>query len=317
MFNRGCRRPERQVNVQAAAEEGKEQAFGGTMNLNEYQEQAARTDIRPDPSDVSFPLLGLAGEVGTLVAEYKKSLRSGEMYVGFRDQVAEELGDLLWYVAALARTCGLSLDDIATQNIEKTRLAWSSELPELVTYDESHPENERLPRHLTITFHLTDDGRVRLFLGEKSVGDPLDDNAYEEDHYRFHDALHLAHAAVLGWSPLTRSLLGKKRRSQPEVDRVEDGARAIFLEEGLVAFVFTEAERRGFFENTARVDWELLKTIQRITDHLEVRNQPPVAWQSAILQGYEVWRALRANGGGSVELNLDARTFKYLGPPNN
>lgn len=286
------------------------------MDLNEYQRRAAETDIRPDPSDVSFPLLGMAGEVGTLVAEYKKSMRSGEMYVGFRDQVEEELGDLLWYVGALARTCGLSLNDIAERNLEKTSVAWGNDLPAPKTYDDGFPDDERLPRQATLTFTSDEDGLVRLFMGPEAVGDPLDDNAYEEDHYRFHDALHLANAAVLGWSPLTRALLKKKRASRPEIDRVEDGARAIFLEEGLVAYVFSEAERRGFFENTDRVDWELLKTIQRITHHLEVGDQPAAAWQAAILQGYGVWRQLRVNNGGSVALDLDARTFTFTKPPN-
>jgi NTP pyrophosphatase (non-canonical NTP hydrolase) len=285
------------------------------MEMNEYQQRAASTDIRPDPSDVSFPLLGLAGEVGTLVAEYKKSMRSGEMYVGFRDQVAEELGDLLWYIGALARTCGLSLNDIAERNLEKTALAWGSDLPPPNVYDEGFPDDERLPRKAILTFTSDPQGLVRLFMGPNAVGDPLDDNAYEEDHYRFHDALHLANAAVLGWSPLTRSLLKRKRQSRPEIDRVEDGARAIFLEEGLVAYVFSEAERRGFFENTDRVDWELLKTVQRISNHLEVGNQPPAVWQSAILQGYNVWRQLRANGGGSVTLDLDTRSFTYAARP--
>jgi hypothetical protein len=42
--------------------------------------------------------------------------------------------------------------------------------------------------------------RVKIYMGTEPAGDALDDNSYEEDHYRSHDALHLAHAAVLDWS---------------------------------------------------------------------------------------------------------------------
>lgn len=44
-------------------------------------------------------MLGLAGETGELLNEYKKHLRDGEAHVLFKDRVAEELGDLLWYIA--------------------------------------------------------------------------------------------------------------------------------------------------------------------------------------------------------------------------
>ncbi|HYO60509.1 MAG TPA: nucleotide pyrophosphohydrolase, partial [Actinomycetota bacterium] len=205
------------------------------MDFDEYQRLAALTDARPDRSDVGFPLLGLAGEVGTLIAEHKKSMRFGEMYVSFPMQVAEELGDLLWYAAALARTCGLSLNEIAEGNLRKTAAAWSGELPPAHVYDEGFPPQERLPRRASFTFTSDPNGVVRIFFGAEPVGHPVDDNAYEEDHYRFHDAFHLANAAVLGWSPLLRSLLKRKRKSSATIDRVEDGARAIFLEEGIVA----------------------------------------------------------------------------------
>jgi hypothetical protein len=52
------------------------------------------------------------------------------------------------------------------------------------------------------------------------------DNAYERAGYRFHDVFHLAFAAVLGWSPITRALLKRKRKSSPEVDEVEDRGRS-------------------------------------------------------------------------------------------
>ena len=59
-----------------------------------------------------------------------------------------------------------------------------------------------------------------------NTGDRLTDNALEPDDYRFHDVFHYAYAAVLTWSPVTRSLLRLKRKSKPKLDEVEDGALA-------------------------------------------------------------------------------------------
>lgn len=285
------------------------------MDFDEYQQLTATTDVRPDPTDPAFPLLGLAGEVGSLVAEYKKRLRARDSYEGFAEEVREDLGDLLWYAATLARTVGLSLSDVAAANLAKAAQAFGASLPPPSIYDAEFPSAQRLPRQLTATFvpHEKDGiPHVSMYLGESTVGDPLNDNAYEEDHYRFHDVLHLAHVAVLGWSPLFRALLKAKRKQDPQIDRVEDGARAIFLEEGLVAYVFSEAATLGFFEGSDRVPWDLLKTIRRMTSHLEVQDQPPVAWQAAILQGYAVFRELRRHDGGIVQGDLDARAVRFV-----
>ena len=153
-----------------------------------------------------------------------------------------------------------------------------------------------------------------MYLGDTRVGDPLNDNAYVEDFYRFHDAFHLACAAVLGWSPILRRLLRCKRKHDDDTDQVEDGARAQATEEGLSMYVFSVADRFNFFRDVERVDWELLKTARRMTQHLEVRGQAPVAWQRSILQAYDTWHALIEHDGGLVEADLDARTLKFVSP---
>jgi len=285
------------------------------MDLDEYQAATARMDIRPEPHDVALPLLGLAGEVGSLVAEYKKRLRDGESYSAFEVEVREDLGDLLWYTATLARTVGLSLSDVAASNIQKTELMFGDALPAARQYDSAFPLDQQLPRQFAMRFEPATgkDGlpRVAIFLGRKVFGDRLDDNAYEDDGYRFHDAFHLAHAAVLGWSPVTRALLKRKRKSDVLVDRVEDGARAIAHEEGLAAFIFSEAVRYGYFRDATNIGWNLLKVVTRMVARLEVGDQPPNAWRRAILQGYGVWHQLREHNGGVVECDLDARSVVY------
>ncbi len=285
------------------------------MELDEYQRRAAATDLRSDQQDVAFPLLGLAGEVGSLVAEYKKHVRAETPYDGFIEEAREDLGDLLWYLAALARTLDLSLDDVAERNLAKTSAAWGDQLPPAAAYDDGFPAVQQLPRSFIIRFASYErEGlhHVSMYLGDTTVGDPLNDNAYVEDYYRFHDAFHLGCAAVLGWSPILRQLLGRKRKQDDDIDRVEDGARAQAIEEGLSAYVFSLAGRFDFFRDVERVDWELLKTVRRMTQHLEVGDQPPVAWQRTILHTYDVWRALVEHGGGVVQGNLDQRTLTFV-----
>src|SRR4029079_14836619 len=95
------------------------------------------------------------------------------------------------------------------------------------------------------------DGRVgvRVFInGEEGKTDlsELTDNAYENDGYRFHDVSHRADAAVLGWSPIIRSGLKRKRKSNHKTDEVEDGGRAKAIEEGVSAHVFCYAAEHNF-----------------------------------------------------------------------
>ena len=94
------------------------------MDFDTYQGLARRTDRNPaiDEEGMMIPLLGLAGEAGELLTEYKKFLRDGESHVLFKEQFAEELGDLLWYLTNVATKFGLSLTKIAQNNLTDIRL---------------------------------------------------------------------------------------------------------------------------------------------------------------------------------------------------
>jgi NTP pyrophosphatase (non-canonical NTP hydrolase) len=293
------------------------------MQLKEYQEIAQRTEtrVRTAGSDVIVPILGLAGEVGELLNEYKKKLRDGDAHEHFTDRVAEELGDILWYVAATATKFGLDLEDIAERNIRKTQARWGTHdhhtLLPAWAFDAKCEESERLPRQFIADFRpLFENGthKIRVFIDGVQMGDPLTDNAYESDGYRFHDVFHLACAAVLGWSPVARRLLGKKRRSQAKLDEVEDGGRAIAIEEGISALVFAYARDHKWFEGITSVDYDLLKAIRIMTSSLEVSVRTTGEWERAILSAYNVWRQLEKNQGGKVALDLDKATISYIGP---
>lgn len=207
------------------------------MELDEYQREAQATDQLPagDANDLIVPLLGMAGEVGSLLAEFKKHLRDGEAHSLFPEQMAEELGDILWYLANTATKFDLSLREIAKNNLRKTRDRWMVGDGETYRlFDEDLPRAEQLPR--TFMAEISDSstasgrGRMAITIDGVPAGDALQDNAYVEDGYRFHDIFHLAHAAKLGWSPVLRGKLlspKRKRASNSLIDEVEDGGRAM------------------------------------------------------------------------------------------
>jgi NTP pyrophosphatase (non-canonical NTP hydrolase) len=293
------------------------------LDFETYQKEALRTDRVPardgtdDTLSLIVPMLGLAGETGQLLSEYKKHLRDGEAHRLFKERVCEELGDLLWYVANVASKFGLTLDEIAATNLAKVQARWAIERLEPLTFDSDLPDGERLPRRFEVELIDVEDEdrrRVRVLIDGKAFGAGLTDNAYDPDGYRFHDVFHFAYAAVLGWSPITRSLLRCKRKSRPLLDEVEDGGRAAVIEEGVAVLAFDYARRHRMLEGVAVLDFQLLRTIKDMTSHLEVRQRTTGEWEQAILQGFEVWRAVFSARGGRIAIDLDARRIAYLGP---
>lgn len=288
------------------------------MEIDDYQRLAQRTDQVPARTGdgLVVALMGLAGEVGTLATDYKKRLRDGDSYRFYADDLLVELGDVLWYVANIAHKSGLSLDDVAQANLAKLADRWQRPAGGAPLYDAGFPDAERLPRELLVDFRQDPEtGKVRVTLDDGTqLGNDLGDNSRVDDGFRYHDVLHLSHLATLGWSPVLRGFLKRKRRSDPRVDDTEDGGRAKVTEEGIVAYVFSRAREEGFFEHRSRVDNDVLQTVTRLVGHFEVRDRTAGEWEHTILTGFDVWRRLRENGGGLVKADLDARTLRYLSP---
>ena len=289
------------------------------MHLNEYQERANSTDqqplgedLEPNSSGMLVPLLGMVGELGELLAEYKKWLRDGQAYSLFPDRAKEELGDLLWYLSNTATKFGLSLEEVGRYNLQKTANRWPPKEIETTTcglLDEEYPPEERLPRRMDVTINEGGSKVVKMFIDGRQVGDDLRDNRYDDDGYRFHDVFHLTYASILGWSPILRALLRRKRKSNPAVDEVEDGGRARVIEEGIAAMVFSYSERRNFLEGAEGVSFELLRTIKDMTAHLEVSCRAEGEWEKAIMEGFRIWRQVRDSGEGKLKADLERGTI--------
>ncbi|EKD58785.1 MAG: pyrophosphatase [uncultured bacterium] len=94
------------------------------MNFNEYQKESRKNAIYPAiGSNFYFPVIGLAGETGEVAEKVKKILRDKDGMVDdqSREEVKKELGDVLWYLSQIASEFDLSLEDVATGNLEKIK----------------------------------------------------------------------------------------------------------------------------------------------------------------------------------------------------
>tara|TARA_R100001086_G_scaffold238049_1_gene162499 strand:+ start:464 stop:856 length:393 start_codon:yes stop_codon:yes gene_type:complete len=95
--------------------------FSKNILFDTYQKSAIETAIYPDQYKILYPALGLAAEAGEVANKVKKLARDGEASLpeNWREQVAAEIGDVLWYCAALAHDLDMSLSVIAAHNKEK------------------------------------------------------------------------------------------------------------------------------------------------------------------------------------------------------
>lgn len=87
------------------------------LEFNDYQKKARKYAVYDVKKfKVVYPALGLSGESGEVVDKIKKWLRDG---VVNKEDVAKELGDVLWYLAILSEDLGYPLSEIALMNLEK------------------------------------------------------------------------------------------------------------------------------------------------------------------------------------------------------
>ena len=90
-----------------------------TLTLDEYQKLAARTAGAGGDGDrrLVISALGLAGEAGEFANMVKKMTAHGHSISP--ETLADELGDVLWYAAAIATELGTTLSDVAQKNLDK------------------------------------------------------------------------------------------------------------------------------------------------------------------------------------------------------
>ena len=91
------------------------------MDISDYQKQSARTmpkNLHVEPL-LTNVCLGLAGESGEIIEHVKKVVFHGHQLD--RDYLKKEIGDVLWYVAAMASALDLDLGEVAQANVDKLK----------------------------------------------------------------------------------------------------------------------------------------------------------------------------------------------------
>lgn len=91
------------------------------MSLDEYQQCALETAVYPEEYNIVYPALGMAGEAGEVADKVKKVIRDGNAdFTPIKcEEIAMEIGDVMWYCAVLADRIGYKLDTIARMNHRK------------------------------------------------------------------------------------------------------------------------------------------------------------------------------------------------------
>ena len=228
------------------------------------------------------------------------------------DDFKKRLIELVTIYLKIVQASKIPFQFILKDNQNKARGRFlKPKIETLPSFDITFPEDERLPRKFEIEIREKQNGKTYLRWNNVFIGDPLTDNIADKDGYRFHDVFHFSHAAILHWSPVFRALIKHKRKSDPKTDENQDSGRAIVIEEGVSAYIFSYAKQMDFFENQNKVSFDLLKTISNFVKGYEVESCPLYMWEEAILKGYAVFRELKANKGGIIMGNLDKRTIKY------
>jgi len=380
------------------------------MRVDEYQEKAVLSDQSKGSATARYLLLGLFGEAGGVLTAVKKRERDKEAAFTYLTQIKEELGDLLWYIAAVAHRndtklsslvapllthsvmpqmiefshlqhrvtftslkpsrhlelrlvrlasavgdlvqkqteslhtritssadeaftevfrrildvanrVGVSLEEVVSFNLDKVNARWPSVRKYPARFDGGYPSYEQLPHKMVIDIREVVNGKNQYFVLQTCnnihVGDRLTDNIADPDEYRFHDVFHYAYAAILGWSPVMRSLLRLKRKSDKSIDEAQDGARAVLIEEGISTLVFNEAKRQDFFRDVqpGRLSFDLLKTIKAFVRGYEVEDLPYWLWEDAILQGFQAFRFLQEHRAARVTIVSSTRKLEVAPHP--
>lgn len=288
-----------------------DEIFGEAANHGNFKNVGAASDIAEGAmAYIAVPIAAAASLDTTLV----RLGQSAAALLGSTPARSELVAFARAYLDAI-HAAELAFSDVARSNLRKARGAFlEPQADDLVDldFDSKFGIEEQLPREFRIRVNQRGSGKSYLQWNGVFIGDPLTDNIADRDGYRFHDVFHFANAAILHWSPVMRALIRHKRKSNPKFDEEQDSGRAIVVEEGIAAWIFSRAKELNFFENQEKVSLGILKTIGEFVSGYEVEKCPLKLWEKAILEGYAVFRQLKANQGGWIIGNREQRTIKYM-----
>lgn len=290
------------------------------VTLDDYQQLAFMTR-RTEGKQLERICLALLSQLGAEVLRTTLPAIELDLNQKLMDrELNVVLAEIVWHLAALATLSGLGLGGIVEANRKKVTRRYGRRQPTPLPDDECL-QHEQFPRKLQVSFVSVAKGRSRMYFGTRQLGNELTDNSDEEDGYRFHDVMHLAILAKLGWSPVLRKLMGRKRKSDPKADEVQDGARAQIVEELIVKFIHSEGtalleglEKRTshqMFANRDLISFRFLSQLPRLASGLDAERNQFWEWEEAILEGSKLFHQLRITGQGTVSIDLEKRTIAF------
>jgi NTP pyrophosphatase (non-canonical NTP hydrolase) len=108
------------MNLQAEATQWLERR-NKNMTFAEYEEMVKKISIYPPSHKILYPALGLAGEAGEVANKVKKLIRDGfnNQPKDWRENIASEIGDVLWYCVALSNDLNVPISTVAKNNMDK------------------------------------------------------------------------------------------------------------------------------------------------------------------------------------------------------
>lgn len=252
----------------------------------------------------NFPLALVPSpvEIGVIEASTALGKNAAVILERLSSSVDQEvLSNFFESYIALMSASGVSFKAVVDLNLEKSLSRFSPlDIPNSPDFDAEEHVDEQLPREFEIEVSQRSNGRTYMKMHGVFIGDRLTDNIAVEDGYRFHDVFHMAYAAILHWSPVFRALLKHKRKSNPGIDESEDGGRAIVIEEGLSAWVFSLAKENNYFEGQDRISFDVLKTVKQFVKGYEVEQCSYKLFEKAILDGYSVFREIKKYKQGRI-----------------
>jgi NTP pyrophosphatase (non-canonical NTP hydrolase) len=234
------------------------------------------------------------------------------------------LGEIAWHLSAIASLYHVSLDEVVAANCKKVRFRQERGQPTPL-HDDDREAHEQFPRQFDVAFVRVGANRSRMYFDGKPLGDDLTDNFYEDDGYRFHDVIHLALIAHLGWSPIFRGLMKRKRKSRNDrVDEVEDGGRAGVVEELVIKAIHSEGDKQAkatgrcvsgaptrLFPHPKLITFRFLKMLRTYVEGLEVKENTFWEWEDAIYHGCDMFLCLSKEKQGTVHVDLAKRQMTF------
>jgi NTP pyrophosphatase (non-canonical NTP hydrolase) len=234
------------------------------------------------------------------------------------------LSEIAWHLSAMASLYNLSLDEVVASNCQKVNFRSERDVPTPL-HDTNREPKEQFPRTFDVSFVRIGAGQSRMYVNGRPLGDDLTDNAYKDDGYRFHDVIHLALVAHLGWSPVLRGLMKRKRKSKDDrVDEVEDGGRAKVVEELVIKAIHSEGDKQAkaqgrcilgtptrLFPQRSLITFRMLKTLRMYVDDLEASKNAFWEWEDAIFHGCEMFFLLCQEKQGTIHVDLNNRQITF------